>query len=275
MLLGCFGRPRPLCVASELACELGGGGHDRLSTGTVECCLRARVSDLLFYLLSPEHSPAQGNNDLEKGERAMDVIHPRCAGIDCSKKDAKVCVRIQGQGRRKKSATVSTWGATTGQILALREHLVAAKVTCVVIESTSDYWKPFYYLLDDAAGGDAGQRRGGAQSAGPQDRRVGCSVAGRPGRARAGKSFVRATSTGPGIAGSDSHPHRDHSRTHPRSAAPGKTARRHRHQTVLGGLRHHRSVRARHARGVDRRAARPRRARRTVPRTHADKRSVR
>ena len=79
----------------------------------------------------------------------MDVVHPRCAGIDCSKKDAKVCVRIQGQGGRARSATVSTWGATTGQILALREHLIAAKVTCVVIESTSDYWKPFYYLLDD------------------------------------------------------------------------------------------------------------------------------
>jgi transposase len=80
----------------------------------------------------------------------MDVVHPRCAGIDCSKTDAKVCVRIQGQGRRAKSAAVTTWGATTGQILALREHLVAARVTCVVIESTSDYWKPFYYLLDDA-----------------------------------------------------------------------------------------------------------------------------
>lgn len=79
----------------------------------------------------------------------MDVVHPRCAGIDCSKKDAKVCVRIQGQGAGTKSATVSTWGATTSQILALREHLIAAKVSCVVIESTSDYWKPFYYLLDD------------------------------------------------------------------------------------------------------------------------------
>ena len=79
----------------------------------------------------------------------MDVIHPRCAGIDCSKKDAKVCVRIQGEGRRRKSATVTTWGSTTAQILALREHLVAANVSCVVIESTSDYWKPFYYLLDD------------------------------------------------------------------------------------------------------------------------------
>jgi len=79
----------------------------------------------------------------------MDVMHPRCAGIDCSKKDAKVCVRVQGQGRRATSAAVTTWGATTSQILALREHLVAANVTCVVIESTSDYWKPFYYLLDD------------------------------------------------------------------------------------------------------------------------------
>ena len=79
----------------------------------------------------------------------MDVVHPRCAGIDCSKKDAKVCVRIQGQGARTKSATVSTWCATTSQILALREHLIAEKVSCVVIESTSDYWKPFYYLLDD------------------------------------------------------------------------------------------------------------------------------
>jgi transposase len=79
----------------------------------------------------------------------MDVVHPRCAGIDCSKKDAKVCVRIAGQGRKRASSTVTTWGATTAQILALREHLVAEKVTCVVIESTSDYWKPFYYLLDD------------------------------------------------------------------------------------------------------------------------------
>jgi transposase len=80
----------------------------------------------------------------------MDVVHPRCAGIDCSKKDAKVCIRVQGQGRRRASSTVTTWGATTSQILALREHLIAEKVTCVVIESTSDYWKPFYYLLDDA-----------------------------------------------------------------------------------------------------------------------------
>ena len=37
----------------------------------------------------------------------MDVIHPRCAGLDISKKDAKVCVRINGAGRRKTSQTVT------------------------------------------------------------------------------------------------------------------------------------------------------------------------
>ena len=60
-----------------------------------------------------------------------------------------MCVRVQGGGRRAASVTVSTWGSMTNQILALREHLLAEKVTCVVMEATSDYWKPFFYLLED------------------------------------------------------------------------------------------------------------------------------
>ena len=69
----------------------------------------------------------------------MDVIHPRCAGLDISKKDAKVCVRINGAGRRKTSETVTTFGATTRQIMAVRDHLAAQQVTCVVMEATGDY----------------------------------------------------------------------------------------------------------------------------------------
>jgi transposase len=80
----------------------------------------------------------------------MEVIHPRCAGVDVSKRDAKVCVRVQGRGRKATSSTVTTWTSMTNSILALREHLIAAQVTCVVIESTAAYWKPFYFLLDDA-----------------------------------------------------------------------------------------------------------------------------
>jgi transposase len=80
----------------------------------------------------------------------MEVIHPRCAGIDVSKKDAKVCVRVQGTGRRATSSTVTTWTSMTASIVALREHLIAEQVTCVVIESTAAYWKPFYFVLEDA-----------------------------------------------------------------------------------------------------------------------------
>jgi len=79
----------------------------------------------------------------------MDVVHPRCAGVDISKRDAKVCVRIADSGRGRARSTVTTWGAVTNQVLALRDHLIAEQVTLVVMEATSDYWKPFFYLLED------------------------------------------------------------------------------------------------------------------------------
>src|SRR4051794_3759861 len=78
----------------------------------------------------------------------MEVVHPRCAGIDVSKRDAKVCVRIQGTGGRRTSSTVTTWGAMTNQVLALRDHLAGQQVTVVVMEATGDYWRPFYYVLE-------------------------------------------------------------------------------------------------------------------------------
>ncbi len=80
----------------------------------------------------------------------MEVIHARCAGMDVSKKDAKVCVRVAAAGRLKTVETVRTWGSTTNQVLALRDYLVAEQVSLVVMEATSDYWKTFYYLLEDA-----------------------------------------------------------------------------------------------------------------------------
>ena len=52
-------------------------------------------------------------------------------------------------GRRKTAETVTTWAATTNQVLALREHLLAEGVT-VWMEATGEYWKPVYYLLEDA-----------------------------------------------------------------------------------------------------------------------------
>lgn len=84
--------------------------------------------------------------------RVMDMVHSRCAGVDISKKDAKVCVRVAGAGRRTTVQTVTAWGSMTNQILALGDDLVEQRVTCVVMEATSDYWKPFSYRLEDLPG---------------------------------------------------------------------------------------------------------------------------
>ncbi|MGW6263498.1 IS110 family transposase, partial [Streptomyces sp. NPDC055085] len=78
----------------------------------------------------------------------MDVLHERCAGMDISKGDAKVCVRVPSTRRGAFTSETTTWGATTS-ILDLRDHLIEARVTLVVMEATSDYWKPFYFLLTE------------------------------------------------------------------------------------------------------------------------------
>jgi len=80
----------------------------------------------------------------------MEVVHERCAGLDVSKRDVKVCVRSPGKRRGSYTKSVSTFGSVTAEILRLRDHLVMAHVTLVVMEATGDYWKPFYYLLEHA-----------------------------------------------------------------------------------------------------------------------------
>ena len=80
----------------------------------------------------------------------MEVVHERCAGLDVSKRDVKVCVRSPGKRRGSYAKSVSTFGSVTAEILRLRDHLITANVTLVVMEATGDYWKPFYYLLEHA-----------------------------------------------------------------------------------------------------------------------------
>jgi hypothetical protein len=54
----------------------------------------------------------------------MDVVHERAAGIDISKRDAKVAVRVPGKRSGSYSTTVKTFGSTTGQVLALVDYLL-------------------------------------------------------------------------------------------------------------------------------------------------------
>lgn len=78
----------------------------------------------------------------------MEVIHERCAGMDISKRDAKVCVRTPGARQGTSAKHISVHGAMGHDIVALRDHLLVEQVTLVVMEATGDYWKPYYYGLE-------------------------------------------------------------------------------------------------------------------------------
>ena len=66
----------------------------------------------------------------------MEIVHERAAGMDISKRDAKVCIRVPGTRAGSFSKTVTTYGATTNEILRLRRDLEVAAVTVVVMEAT-------------------------------------------------------------------------------------------------------------------------------------------
>lgn len=75
----------------------------------------------------------------------------RVAGIDVAKASGMVCLRVPHEtiaGRR----VTKVWavGSTTAALVELGDHLRCERVTRVVLESTSDYWRPFYYLLEAA-----------------------------------------------------------------------------------------------------------------------------
>jgi transposase len=68
-----------------------------------------------------------------------------------AKASGKVCVRVphpSGGGRR--ISRVWDVEATTGAVTELADHLVGIGIEKVTVESTSDYWRIWFYLLESA-----------------------------------------------------------------------------------------------------------------------------
>jgi transposase len=78
----------------------------------------------------------------------MDVIHPKCAGLDVHQQTVVACARVA----RGKAVThdVRSFGTTTAELLALSDWLVAHGCTHAAMESTGVYWKPVWQILDGA-----------------------------------------------------------------------------------------------------------------------------
>jgi transposase len=78
-------------------------------------------------------------------EERMEVLHPRCAGLDVHKETVVACVRIVSGG--EVSRTVRTFETTTARLIELAEWLEANGCTHVAMEATGVYWKPVWQVL--------------------------------------------------------------------------------------------------------------------------------
>jgi transposase len=79
----------------------------------------------------------------------MDRVVERAAGLDVHTKTVAACVRVPTE-TGERTQHVQTFDTTTIGLLALRDWLTSHGVTHVAMESTGVYWKPVYYLLEDA-----------------------------------------------------------------------------------------------------------------------------
>jgi transposase len=78
-----------------------------------------------------------------------DEIIERVAALDIGKASLVCCVRIPDPctpGRRLQE--VATYSTMTRSLLGLAQRLGELGVTRVVMEATSDYWRPAFYLLE-------------------------------------------------------------------------------------------------------------------------------
>lgn len=74
-------------------------------------------------------------------------IIARVAAVDVGKAEVVCCARVPGPSRRRMQE-VRSFSTMTASLLGLADWLAGLRVTRVVMEATSDYWKAPFYLLE-------------------------------------------------------------------------------------------------------------------------------
>jgi len=83
--------------------------------------------------------------------RDDEVIIERIAAVDVGKAELACCVRVPDERRpRRRLQEVEVYPTMTRSLLRLADRLRCLGVTRVVMEATSDYWKPVFYVLEAA-----------------------------------------------------------------------------------------------------------------------------
>jgi transposase len=78
-----------------------------------------------------------------------ELVLERVCAIDVAKDSGKVCVRVSSRAGRRVSKVWDV-AARSGAVGELAEQLVDEGIEKVTVESTSDYWRIWFYLLEAA-----------------------------------------------------------------------------------------------------------------------------
>jgi transposase len=78
----------------------------------------------------------------------MNVMHACCAGLDVHKRTVVASVIVTLTGKQPYKET-RTFGTTTSELLRLSDWLHEHQITHVAMESTGEYWKPVYNILEE------------------------------------------------------------------------------------------------------------------------------
>jgi transposase len=77
----------------------------------------------------------------------MQVVYARCAGLDVHKKSVVACARLVAPDGQL-TTHVRTVGTMTADLLALADWLLSLEITHVAMESTGEFWKPVFNILE-------------------------------------------------------------------------------------------------------------------------------
>jgi transposase len=85
---------------------------------------------------------------LQKGQKAMEVLYACCCGLDIHLKQVCACL-LKGKAHQRQKP-IQTFGTTTAELHRLAMWLEAEGCTHVAMESTGVYWKCLYNVLEGA-----------------------------------------------------------------------------------------------------------------------------
>ena len=85
---------------------------------------------------------------LQETQEREEIIE-RVAALDIGKAELMCCVRVPYEGKPgRRLQEVQAYPTMTGSLLRLADRLRCLGVTRVVMEATSDYWRPAFYVLE-------------------------------------------------------------------------------------------------------------------------------